>query len=126
MLKRLRRTTDPQRRAAQYEAMLARMRRDGDPIKWAEIQGALAVSLTEAAGDQVGPDEFNAAMKHYLAALSVYTRAEHPQQWATTLRNSANAHLRAANAAPDDSQFHVESAIDDLTEATTIPPDAAP
>jgi tetratricopeptide (TPR) repeat protein len=126
LLKRIRGTTDPQQRVAEYEAKLARVRRDDDPIKWAEIQGALAVSQTEAAGDQVGPEEFNAAVEHYLAALSVYTRAEHPEQWATTLCNSANAHLRAANAAPDDSQFHVESAIDDLAAATTIPPDAAP
>jgi tetratricopeptide (TPR) repeat protein len=126
LLKRIWGTTDAAKRAAQYEAKLARVRRDGDPIKWAEIQGALAVSLTEAAGDQVGPEEFNAAIEHYLAALSVYTRAEHPKQWATTLCNSGKAHLRAANAAPDASQFHVESAIDDFVAATTIPPEAAP
>ncbi|HTR79116.1 MAG TPA: hypothetical protein VMH39_13445 [Gemmatimonadaceae bacterium] len=102
------------------------MCRDDDPIKWAEIQGALAVSLTEAAGDQVGPEEFNAAVEHYQAALSVYTQAEHPKEWATTLRNSGNAHLRAANAAPDYSQFHVESAIEDFAAAATIPPEAAP
>ena len=42
-------TADAQQRAAEYEAELARMCRDDDPIKWAEIQAALAVSLTEAA-----------------------------------------------------------------------------
>jgi len=78
-----------------YRAALEIFTRADHPVDWAMTTQNLAIALrnqgsrTEAAAGAALLEQ--QAVDAYRAALEVYTRSDHPVQWATTTHNLANA-----------------------------------
>jgi len=82
ILQQLEAAAGPAERAARCEQALGRIRREDDPILWANLQGALASSLAEEVLGGADVSRAGEAIRAGERALEVYTYEATPVEWA--------------------------------------------
>jgi tetratricopeptide (TPR) repeat protein len=121
LLDELSRATEAGRIVALADEALLHLKRDDDPMLWANLNGAAAASRVTVARGRYTPDLVERVLSAYQAALTVYTPDESPAIWAQTQRNVGATHLGAVNSGFGDARVHIEAAIAAYTHAVEIP-----
>jgi len=87
-------------------------------------QNAMGIALQDRGtrtDGHTGADLLARAIGAYDAALSIYTKADHPVDWAETRENLAIAELaRAEHQATADPRPHLEAALAHVDAALTV------
>lgn len=99
---------DIQKVVREYRSALKKVRKSTDPEKWAGLKVNLGVRLRQLGEVENQPSRFDAAANECREALEVFTREEYPQQWADASTGLANA-LQRLGAVNDDAAALAEA-----------------
>ncbi|MBL0938627.1 MAG: hypothetical protein IBJ03_07020 [Gemmatimonadaceae bacterium] len=104
------------------EALRAGIDRDSHPMMWARIQANLGIAYVSMPMSEAGDKlRLAVALQAFREALTVYDRKAHPDEWASTMLNMANAMQYMPSA---HQQENLMQAVEAYEELLTVRPRA--
>jgi tetratricopeptide (TPR) repeat protein len=123
LLDELSRAPDAKQITTLAEEAIGYVRREDDPILWANLNGAIASSLVNSVRGKYTPELLEKVLAAYERALTVYTAEKTPAIWAQTQRNLGATHFGAVESGLGDGRKHIEAAIQAYQHALEVSPD---